>query len=116
MHEYIEKTALLEMLNRNSITKKITFADGKNIIETVSDFPVVAVSEWISVKERLPQEWEEVLVWSSCGFVECAVYIGIPGKWRVTWNHDLMEMDTITHWMPLPDAPKEGDSNADNHD
>lgn len=63
--------------------------------------------KWIPVTERLPKEWEEVLVWSRFGFCEVAVYLGIPGKWRVTWNHDLLEVDSITHWMPLPEPPKQ---------
>ena len=62
--------------------------------------------KWIPVSERLPEEWVDVLVWSLCGFCEVAVYLGIPGKWRVTWNHDMIDDNTITHWMPLPEPPK----------
>jgi hypothetical protein len=65
-------------------------------------------SDWVSVADRLPKEWEDVLVWSKCGFVACALYIGIPGKWRVSWNHEMLEPDTITHWMPLPEPPEVG--------
>ena len=62
--------------------------------------------KWIPVSERLPEEWVDVLVLSRYGFCEVAVYLGIPGKWRITWNHDLFEVDSITHWMPLPETPK----------
>lgn len=59
-------------------------------------------NEWISVKKRLPEEWEPVL--GAIGtIVEVVIYIG-NGKWRVTWNHDAI--DEITHWMPLPDPPE----------
>lgn len=68
----------------------------------------VTVQKWIPVTERLPKEWVEVLVWSRCGFHETAVYIGIPGKWRITWNHALLEEGTVTHWMPLPKLPEDG--------
>ena len=64
--------------------------------------------QWIPVTERLPEERVEVLVWSRCGFHETAVYLGIPGKWRITWNHDLLEEGTVTHWMPLPKPPEDG--------
>ena len=67
----------------------------------------VTVQQWIPVTERLPEEWVAVLVWSEYGFCEVAVYLGIPGKWRVTWNHAMLEVDSITHWMPLPEPPKE---------
>lgn len=45
MKEYVEKSALIETMSRNSITEKITFADGKSIIETVREFPVADVVE-----------------------------------------------------------------------
>ena len=61
---------------------------------------------WIPVTEKLPEDWVDVLVLSELDFCETAVYIGIPGKWRVTWNHDMLEKNSITHWMPLPEPPE----------
>ena len=69
----------------------------------------VTVQEWIPVTERFPEGGWPVLVWSRYGFCETAVYLGIPGKWRVTWNHDKLDVDSITHWMPLPEPPKENE-------
>lgn len=66
----------------------------------------VTVQEWIPVTERLPEEWTDVLVFSRFGFIETAVYTGAHGKWRVGWNGDMLEADSITHWMPLPEPPK----------
>lgn len=65
--------------------------------------------QWISVKDRLPEPWKQVLIYSRHGFYESAVYIGVPGKWRVTWNHEMLETDSITHWMSLPELPKKED-------
>lgn len=67
----------------------------------------VTLKKWIPVSERLPEDWENVLVFSKYGFCETAVYLGIPGKWRVTWNHEFLEENSVTHWMPLPEPPKE---------
>ena len=64
------------------------------------------VQEWISVKERLPEPWKQVLIYSRHDFCESALYIGAPGKWRVTWNHEMLDDDSVTHWMPLPEPPK----------
>ena len=64
---------------------------------------------WIPVTKRLPEEWVDVLVWSEYGFCETAVYLGIRGRWLVSWNHDMLDADTVTHWMPLPEPPKEVD-------
>ena len=68
----------------------------------------VRVQEWISVDDRLPKDWTDVLVSSRFGFLETAVYTGTPGKWRVCWNGDMLEADSITHWMPLP-RPSKGE-------
>ena len=66
----------------------------------------VTVQEWISVKDRLPEPWKQVLIYSRYDFCESAFYIGVPGKWRVTWNHEMLDADSVTHWMPLPQPPK----------
>ena len=66
----------------------------------------VTVQEWISVDDRLPEPWKQVLIYSLHDFCESAVYIGVPGKWWVTWNHEMLDADSVTHWMPLPELPK----------
>ena len=66
----------------------------------------VTVQEWISVDDRLPEPWKQVLIYSRNDFCESALNIGVPGKWRVTWNHEMLEADSVTHWIPLPQPPK----------
>jgi hypothetical protein len=65
--------------------------------------------EWISVKERLPEEEEKVLV-----FWKDYISIGIHGNLGFFVLENL-EGDCegrgtgyglVTHWMPLPLAPK----------
>ena len=80
-------------------------------IETVLEYAenlqtTDVVQEWISVDDRLPETWKPVLIYSRHDFCESAVYIGVPGKWRVTWNHEMLDADSVTHWMPLPLPPK----------
>lgn len=65
--------------------------------------------EWISVKDRLPEKWLFALVAvcppSQMNEVHIA-YIDKNGKWKVLsekGNHS----NFITHWMPLPEPPKE---------
>lgn len=92
------------------------------------------MSEWISVKDRLPElvneEWnDEGESWYESDYVlalclnrgqqqyalaQCAVEDG-----RVTWDGATTD-DTlieyrdadchVTHWMPLPELPKEDDN------
>ena len=62
--------------------------------------------QWISVEDRLPEPWKQVLIYSRYDFCESAFYIGVTGKWRVTWNHEMLDADSVTHWMLLPEPPK----------
>lgn len=90
----------------------------------------INVPRWISVEERLPDDLEEVLIlvketefygqykeFSKSYFCQ---YIGCvdDGEWYTVWCHghryikdtekepysDKLE---VTHWMPLPEPPKE---------
>jgi hypothetical protein len=63
-----------------------------------------AQPKWISVEERLPEELEDVLVFSRNGsstWTEVA-HLMCNRWWRVG-----IPMINVTHWMPLPPSPKE---------
>ena len=55
--------------------------------------------EWISVEERLPEPTYCVLVYGDEGEMEIDA-LGYDGEW--------MGYVDVTHWMPLPEAPKKG--------
>ena len=59
--------------------------------------------EWISVKDRLPEIHEDVLIWFR-GTV-CFGDRTSDGHWRPEGGNGNFD-DDITHWMPLPDPPK----------
>lgn len=56
-------------------------------------------SEWISVKERLPEIGQSVLVYASKYYpvVECRDLVAYMKMGNYTG---------VTHWMPLPEPPK----------
>ncbi len=62
-------------------------------------------SEWISVKDKLPENKQIVLVINKFG--EIAVCTA-----NISWNYIFMLSDTnlqiqdVTHWMDLPEPPK----------
>ena len=64
-------------------------------------------SEWISVKERLPERFEHVLVYCKKHrgdiFVSCGYRYDNTG-----WYVDGIYTTVVTHWMPLPEPPEEG--------
>ena len=61
-------------------------------------------TKWIPVTERLPEKNRCILICSKQGGIAEGVYMG-GGAWiQYRWN--AVGMD-VTHWMPLPEAPKE---------
>lgn len=60
--------------------------------------------EWISVEDRLPEKSGEYLTY--CGEYDGTSILNFEvmktkGKWKTKWKE-------VTHWMPLPEPPKEG--------
>lgn len=64
-----------------------------------------AQPKWISVEEKLPENDDNYLVFTSDkNEEEIATYYG-DGEWL---THDLTNLTRlVTHWMPLPEPPKE---------
>ena len=65
------------------------------------------MSEWISVKDRLPEPFVSVLGY--CPDEEPLptvheVYMNGFGQWR---SAQVYGMGNVTHWMPMPEPPKE---------
>lgn len=72
------------------------------------------MSEWISVKERLPEIGEEVLVevdghrgpaWRNNH--NLIAYLASDRKTFYEERHDEKPLHGVTHWMHLPDPPKQ---------
>ena len=73
------------------IANGVTFAEDDNV-------PI----KWIQVTERLPEEDTRVLVWipdDPRSYTKMDTDRLHEGRW-VRWG------ESITHWMPLPPAPK----------
>lgn len=66
------------------------------------------MSEWISVKDRLPMKNDRVLVYRP----EMKESDVGAGSVQFGWNCSRKKTD-ITHWMPLPEPPKEIDHETD---
>lgn len=69
---------------------------------------------WISVKDRLPEPFESVLILVS--IVDAPTYVTIGGYdrqekiWQSFTSADtqLCDGEFVTHWKPLPAPPDEG--------
>lgn len=87
-------------------------------IEKIENAPTIG--GWISVKDKLPTQQGEYLVnviQYCLGGFELAWFDGkvwtAPDGEEYTDNpaNNDNTIGKVTHWMPLPDAPKEGEGN-----
>ena len=112
MAEYIEREAALDIVKRTSGDYAAAFTE---IAHTpASD---VAPIDWISVEDRLPEDnvdGETVLAVVSGKPRENIELIGalmtagyFTGEGWVINEYPEWENPTVTHWMPLPQPPKE---------
>lgn len=67
------------------------------------------MSEWISVKDKLPEPYDRVLVYAPSRYDYGDFDICVMHGWQC--NPDTHH--GVTHWMPLPGAPKEIDHGTD---
>lgn len=106
----------------------------KSVLRIVDEAPSVDVEpanmmleadrmRWISVKDRLPELDQDVLVYAKGkedGFLDCTHIVisqrytfhifewdkGVE-EWQAPWPYFNRNYE-VTHWMPLPELPKEG--------
>lgn len=132
MAEYIEREALLEALKEfrlnETMSKHLTREDcetarnvierAQMVIELIPAADVAPVQQWISVKDRLPEE-SGLYITFGCTAVPVRWLHNFDkdiGKFGAWWDYDtdgkkhpryrFIEEEDITHWMPLPEPPK----------
>ena len=69
--------------------------------------------EWISVKDRLPPDEEDVMFWRNPGGFSVGCYFPEIEQWQDGLDVDndavaeMVGAHFVTHWMPLPPPPQE---------
>ena len=74
-------------------------------IATIKHLP--SAERWIPVTEGLPRECERVIgymAWKAMTAIEYQ-----HGRWYSIDHLEPLPDEAVTHWMPLPQPPKEGD-------
>ncbi len=91
-------------------TDRIVWDVLEGVTDTICDEEAVeAEPKWISVKERLPEANEDVAIIYRMG--DCTyLRIGWLRKTEMRWMQAGLGVieGTVTHWMPLPEPPKDG--------
>lgn len=122
MAEYSEKEALIKVIQEDynirmqEMYKEEIFqgyyskvyCDGvedefKSVIKIIENMP--SVGRWISVKDRLPDEDDCYLVVIES---EICVSIDIAEYSENRWH----KHDKVLYWQPLPEPPKDGETNG----
>lgn len=71
---------------------------------------IMKEQDWISVKDRLPERADDYLVYFDDGFITTTSYTADENG-EMDWELWAGSGEP-THWMPLPEPPKEREENA----
>ena len=84
-----------------------------SVFENMADHLIangVTVQEWISVKDRLPENRDDVLVcrtwWNETRNPQIGWYNDVAQEWQILDSDGYYPCGKVTHWMPLPQPPK----------
>lgn len=67
-----------------------------------------AERRWISCKERMPDDYERVLVALMYDEVNIGVYNAKISQWEIDGLfYSGGKLDWVSHWKPLPEPPEE---------
>lgn len=104
MGEYIEREAAIKAIydsDPNGIRRTLGFNVGQ-IEEALRAVPAVSVPQWISVKDRLPENNERVLAFCTDKCVHDVLW-----SWSCWYGKTfVLKYKEVTHWMPIPKLPK----------
>lgn len=91
---------------------KEAYATAARRIDQMIGADILPVGGWISVNDRLPEKEQKVLVFYKAIGEKNRIHNDvIATNWRKS-NGDFIPCRDyeITHWMPLPEPPKDGDT------
>jgi len=63
--------------------------------------------EWIKVKDKLPDDGDKVIIYSPCGIETKYFESNIFYDGETCMYCPIGEVKNVTHWMPLPEVPKD---------
>lgn len=106
-----DREKLIDLINEIQDSGKVTVCSENSIgvysptNERLADHLIangVTVQQWISVEDRVPEQYKSVIVWTRYGEMGEAQHDGKHFAWAYDDDYAL-----ATHWMPMPTPPKE---------
>lgn len=99
-----DRERLLEILNKPIFPHEMV-----DPLEAVADYLLhngVTIQKWIPVTERLPENEGWYMVYTK-NKGDHARKINKAQYYHHSWHGNGGRWDNVTHWMPLPEPPKE---------
>ena len=100
------KIASLSKLARSDAQKSLM----GRVLYIIDQMPTITTPQWIRAEERLPEGNKEVLIYlPEYDSGEMGALFEIPSLNLKEWaqDEDAFMLDEVSHWMPLPEPPKE---------
>lgn len=115
MAEYIEREAAIKAIYESDhFSVRECFGwRAREIEEVLRAVPATPVPQWISVKDRLPEDGENVLIWYEYYrygsynrmYTTYEIAYQFNGHWSGAGD-SLGQKARVFAWMPLPEPPK----------
>jgi hypothetical protein len=119
MSKYIAKqkaiSALINEANTHNNPVKRAYTRAAAIIEQITAEDVQPVNRWISVKDRLPNDGERVLIYvpKTQNKYYVAAFYTLRDEIKFAMNIYGMSYcwyaEDVAYWQPLPELPKDGE-------
>ena len=112
MSEWIEKEEVLKQIDCWFTTGEYKYSNATHYLNKRISSIKPKESEWISVKDKLPDEEQKVLCFTCdeeivvADFSHFSYDFGELGEWHY-WG--IRPPEFVTHWMPLPEPPESED-------
>ena len=87
----------------------IIIQPGQKTLGDIADYLIsngVTVQEWISVKDRLPENGDVVLCYMKFGGQRLLLWDGVSSWWLGYGHGDDWKKTDVAYWMPMPNPPK----------
>lgn len=117
--EYISRDLALKQLNATCLAtdcdnyngvrcRACAYADAMDFIDAIPAADVQPINRWIKADESLPVYGGMVLICDKSKNIRLGIYTDMG--WCSQFGNPMM--CKITHWQPLPEPPKDGDTNG----